>query len=172
MTTAGGDARTGTPFGPGGRPTAGLRPWLAGVVVLGAVLAVPIMLLDRAPDVFDRITDEIEERWFPDVWWHDIKPLVPEADVVMHVVLFGGLALLAALLAWSWPVLLAGQAAVFGGAFALELLQPLVTSSRDIEVHDMVSNVSGQALGLLVGLALIGLERWWSRRRSGERASL
>ena len=156
----------GTAFGPGGRPTGGLRPYLAGLLVVGGLLAVPIMLSDAAPGFFDRVTDTIEERWLPDVWWDTVKPaVVPDADVAMHLVFFGGLALVVGLLSWSWRTFVLGQAAVAALGFALELLQPVFTSSRNIQLHDVVANLLGQAVGLLAALGLIALLRW---RRGAE----
>lgn len=149
-----------TPFGPGGRPTSGLRPYLAGLLLVLGLLTVPIMLSDRAPDLFDRVTDTIEERWFPDVWWDDVKPVLPEADVAMHLVFFGGLALVVGLLAWSWRTFWWGQLGVLALGVLVELAQPVVTSSRNIQVHDAVSNVAGQLVGIAVALAAVGLVRW------------
>lgn len=163
-------APAGTAFGPGGRPTGGLRPYLAGLLLLGAVLAVPIMLSDRAPDFFDRVTDTIEERWFPDVWWDDIKPLVPEADVAMHVLFFGGLALVVGLLSWSWRTFALGQLGVLALGTGLELLQPVFTTSRNIQLHDVVSNVGGQVLGIGVALLAVQVLRW-RRGAEGRRRS-
>lgn len=161
------DDPAGTPFGPGGRPFGGARPYLLGVVVLGGLAAVPIMLSDRAPDLFDRLTDWIEESFFPDVWW-DNKDLVPPGDVAMHLVLFGGLALAVGLMCWSWRTFALGQAGVLVGGLMLELLQPVFTDSRNVEVHDVVSNVAGQVAGMLAALALIALQ---ARRRRSRAAS-
>lgn len=158
--------------GPGGSPSGGLRPWLAGVVAAGALLAIPLMLVDRAPADLRRAARAIDRRLIPDGWWQQARPLLPDGDVVVHIALFGTLALVAALVAWSWPTVLIGQAGVFVGAFALELLQPVVTQERNSEVGDIISNVVGQALGLSVALLVIHLHRRRSRRRSAAPPSL
>ena len=159
----------GTAFGPGGRPTGGLRPYLAAVLAVAGLLAVPIMLSDQAPDFFDRVTDGIENS-LPDIWWDDVKPLVPAGDVVMHLVFFGGLALVVGLLAWSWRSFVLGQVGVLSLGILLELAQPLVTSSRNIEVHDIASNLLGQAVGVAVALGCIQALSWRRRADGGERS--
>jgi hypothetical protein len=153
----------GTPFGPGGHPTGGVRPYLLALLVLGGVVSVPLMLSDRAPDLFDRVTDAIEENVFPDLWW-EVKTIVPAGDVAMHVLFFAGLALVAGLLSWSWRTFVLGQVGVLAAGMALEVMQPVFTSSRNIQLHDVASNVGGQLAGMVAALGLIALVR--RRRRS------
>ena len=154
-----------TPFGPGGAPLSGARPWLAGLGAVGLLVMVPLMFADRAPGALDRISDSIENT-FPDYYWHTLKPHFPEADVAMHLMVFSAAALLVGLLCWSWPSFVAGQIAIFAGGLAIEVLQPMFTSSRDNETHDMAANILGQALGM--GLALVAIFGWsaWERRRA------
>jgi hypothetical protein len=142
----------------------GARPWLAGLAALGLVAMVPLMFADRAPGVLDRISDGIENT-FPDYYWDTLKPHAPEADVAMHLMLFATAAVLVGLVCWSWPTFVAGQVAILAGGMAIEVLQPMFTSSRDIETHDMAANLLGQAMG--IGFALVVIFGWsaWERWR-------
>lgn len=145
-----------TPFGPGGTPRGGIRPWLAGVAALGAVGMVPLMFADRVPGMLDRISDSIENG-FGDWYWSGIKPYFPRPDEAMHVLLFAGAALLVGMLCWSWRTFAVGQALVLAAGLGIEFLQPVFTSSRDIQEHDIVSNLIGQSIGVVVAVAL-----WWA----------
>jgi len=138
---------------------------LAGLGVLAALLLVPVMFADRAPAVLDRISDRIENT-FPDFYWDTLKPHFPEADVAMHLLVFGGAALAVGLICWSWRTFVLGQLMVFGAGLVVEVLQPVVTSSRNIELHDVLGNAVGQAIGIAVALVIIGTRSLWERRRA------
>jgi hypothetical protein len=155
-----------TPFGPGGTPREGIRPWLAGIGALGALALVPLVFADRAPELLDGISDSIENT-FGDWYWDGIKPFFPRPDTAMHLLIFASAALLVGLLCWSWRTFVVGQVVVLGAGLVIEVLQPMFTSSRDFQTHDIVSNLVGQAIGIAAALAVIyGWAAWEQRRVS------
>jgi hypothetical protein len=153
-----------TPFGPGGSPREGIRPWFAGLGVLGALALVPLVFADRVPGMLDRTSDSIENT-FGDWYWDVIKPFFPRPDTAMHLLIFASAAMLVGLLCWSWRTFVIGQVVVLVVGLVVEVLQPTLTSSRNFQTHDIVSNLAGQAIGIASALAVIYGWAAWERRR-------
>lgn len=157
--------RQPTPFGPGGRPWAGARAPLAALLVAGGLALLPIMFSDRAPGLLDRVSRRIE-RSLP--WWlrTRVDGHLPEPDLAVHLLVYGGLALLVGLVAWSWASFVRGQVAIFVASVALELLQPVFATERTVQLSDVVGNATGQIVGALLAVALVAVWRSAERRRT------
>jgi hypothetical protein len=157
--------RRPTPFGPGGTPRAGIRPWLALVGLIGFVVLIPLVFSDRIPGILDRASDNIENT-FGDWYWHGIKQFFPRPDTAMHMMIFACAALVVGLLCWSWRTFAIGQIIVLLIGLVIEVLQPMFTNSRDFQDHDILGNLMGQTVGIVVALGCIYGWAAWERRRS------
>lgn len=159
------------PLGPGGRPFRGWRvvPLLLSLGSFG-VNAV-ILLSDRAPGFLSRVSARIDAGVSRaagatglDVPGRDLA--VPQSDFDVHLVIWAIAALLIGLAAWSWASLFLANGLVFVASLAFELSQPVLTSSRTVQVEDVMGNVVGVLIGTgaVAGFSLA----WWavSTRRS------
>ena len=133
---------------------------------VGVIALVPIMLSDRAPALLRWLSRNIEEE-LPQRLRARMIGQLPEPDVAIHLLVYGGLAVLVALLAWSWWTLVLGQLLLFGGGIVVELSQGALTMRRSVETSDMIGNAVGQVTGFVVAFALIGAWHIWARWRHG-----
>lgn len=140
------------PLGPGGRP---FRGWRAAPVVLAAVaFAVNAVLLlsDRAPGFLSRVSARIDAgvsraagATGVDVPGRDVP--MPRSDFDVHVTIWAVAALLVGLAMWSWSSLLLGNGLVFVASLCFELAQPVFTTSRTVQLSDVMGNVVGVTAG-------------------------
>ena len=94
---------------------------------------------------------------------------VEEAEALANVLLFvpiGFLLRLALPRAWSSLLLAAATA----GSLGIEVVQFLLLPGRTPSLVDVLTNGGGTAIGLVVGVDVQRLVRWWSRRRDAARA--
>jgi hypothetical protein len=144
--------RDRSPLGPGGRPFRGWR-FLPILLSVGAFAANGVILLsDRAPGFLSRVSRRIDAGVSRaagatglDVPGRDLS--VPQSDFDVHVVIWGVAALLIGLAAWSWASLLLGNGLVFVASVGFELAQSAFTSSRTVQVHDLIGNAVGVFAG-------------------------
>ena len=163
-----------SPLGPGGRPFRGWRvlPLLLSLAALAANAV--ILLSDRAPGLFRRVSARIDAGVSRaagaagvDVSGRDVR--VPQSDFDVHVVIWGVAALLIGLATWSWASLLLGSAAILAFSVALELAQRTYSSSRSVQLNDMVGNAAGVIAGTCVVAAFALAWKPYSVKRSGRR---
>jgi hypothetical protein len=151
-----------SPLGPGGRPFRGWRalPFLLAVGALGANAL--ILLSDRAPGLLSRIARRIDVGVARaagaagvDVSRGDVP--VPRSDFDVHVLIWGVAALLAGLAAWSWASLFLAEGAVFLASVALEAAQDVYSTSRSVQLSDLMGNAVGvlAGTGAVVAFALL-----------------
>jgi hypothetical protein len=141
-----------SPLGPGGRPFRGWR-LLPLVLALGALAANAVVLLsDRAPGLLRRIARRIDvgvsravDAAGVDVTRGDVP--VPRSDFDVHVLIWAVAALLVGLAAWSWTSLFLANGAVFVASVALEAAQDVYSSSRTVQLADLLGNAVGVAAG-------------------------
>ena len=152
-----------SPLGPGGRPFRGWRV-VPVLLSLGAFsLNAVILLSDRAPGLFSRVSRRIDAGVTRaagatglDVGGRNVR--VPESDFDVHVVIWAVAALLVGLAAWSWMSLLLGSCMVLAASVVLELAQWIYTTSRTVQVSDLLGNVVGVLVGTGAAAAFGG---WW-----------
>ena len=158
-------------MGPGGRPFRGWRvvPFLLSVaaVALNAV----ILLSDRAPGLFRRISVRIDAgvnraAGAAGVDVPDRSVRVPRSDFDVHVLIWAVAALLVGLAAWSWATLLLGNGLVFVASVALELAQQAYSRSRTVQFQDVMGNALGVIIGTCAVAAFALVWRLFSRRPS------
>ena len=152
-----------SPFGPGGRPLGGIRPYLWGALVLAAAVLLPVMFAERAPDLARAIGRWIEDGdglvgWIADTLW------IPGSPFAIHIVAWAVVAGVSGLVAWSWRSLRWFTVGALGLSLLVELAQEWLTDSRQSQFDDGVANVIGVAIGLGLAVALNAL---WRRIATG-----
>ena len=140
------------PFGPGGRPLGGVRPYLFVMFVVTGVVILPVMLADRAPRVARAMS-----RWInnSDSALADAAGMLrlPETAFEVHVLSWAVAALFAGLIAWSWKSFVALGLAVLTVSLTVEAAQDILTDTRTSQVDDAIANSIGVAIGLTVAAA-------------------
>ena len=89
---------------------------------------------------------------------------VEEAEALANVLLFvpiGFLLRLALPRAWSSLLLIVATA----GSLGIEVVQYLLLPDRTPSLVDVLTNGGGTAIGLVLGVDVQRLVRWWARRR-------
>ncbi|MGY6502362.1 MAG: VanZ family protein [Acidimicrobiales bacterium] len=146
-----------SPFGPGGRPLGGIRPYLVGALAIATLVLVPVMFAERAPDLARAIG-----RWIEDgdglVGWVDDTLWIPRSPFAIHIVAWGVVAGFAGLIAWSWRSLQVFAAAAFGLSLVVEMAQEWLTDTRHSQLDDAIANGIGVVIG--VGLAIAANVVW------------
>lgn len=144
-----------SPLGPGGRPFARWRAATA-LLSLGALLATAVLLLsDRAPGLLRRLSTRID---FGSSRAAQVASRArPQSDFEVHVSVWAVVALLVGLTMWSNRSVLASAVTVFVGSVLAEWGQQVVTSTRNLQVPDIVANGFGTlaGLGLVCGIAIL-----------------
>ena len=92
---------------------------------------------------------------------------VEEAEALANVLLFVPIGFLLRLaLPRVWSTLLLAVATA--GSLGIEVVQYLLLPDRTPSLVDVLTNGGGTAIGLVVGVDVQRLVRWWARRRSAE----
>lgn len=164
------------PLGPGGRPFRGWRvvPILLSLVSF-AVNAV-ILLSDRAPGVLSRLSARIDAgvsraAGATGIGVSGRNVGVPQSDFDVHVVIWAVAALLIGLATWSWASLFIADGLVYVASLGFELSQPIFTTSRTVQLQDVIGNVVGVAAGTCAVAAFALAWQLLSTMRSGLGAS-
>ncbi len=135
------------------RPPIVLRG-LIGLIGLAVVLLTgALMLSDRAPRVLRavfgdrarRLWKRVENAGRTDVITGGTRP---DIDFLVHVAIWAVVACLIGLAIWSWFGLLATAIGVFGLSVVTELAQGVWSSTRTVEVIDVMANAVGVAIGV------------------------
>ena len=126
---------------------------MSALLAIGAVaFAAALMISDRAPralrDLFgervrrlwDRI-DASERAQFV----HEAR--LPEADFVIHVIVWAVIVMLVAMAVWTWRGLTLAVAGAFACSVIIELAQGRYSDTRSVELDDIVANGAGVAIG-------------------------
>jgi VanZ like protein len=142
----------------------GLLVW--SVVVIGVITLIPA---NGAPGVVSAEGRLPECSWdiggpAPDGFW-----IMPGGQRMLNAVVFlpSGvlLVLVAARWRWAWLTVPVGLALLAGYSTLIELTQlSLARIDRACDVTDIIDNVTGAAIGVLVGVALLPVVRPWRLR--------
>lgn len=134
------------------------------MLALGGLAFTALLLLsDRAPGVLRDVLGDAADRLWNRIDATRAHRLGEQAreqpDFVVHVVIWAVVTALCALTIWT----VRGLAVVMVGAFALGLLlegaQGVFTSTRAVEMRDVVGNACGIAVGGVAALLVIGASR-------------
>lgn len=120
---------------------------LCGVAVL--LFNVALMMSDRAPGITRRLFGGFAERLADRL---DASGTVDAADLpgndaIVHIGVWAAATLLVVLTVWRWTALLPVAVAVFGASVVVEIGQGRYSSSRAVEVSDVLANAVGVAIG-------------------------
>ena len=138
-----------SPLGPGGRPFARWRP-AAALLSLGALLISAVLLMsDRAPGLLSRVSARI------DAGSSRAARLAagtrPQSDFEIHIIVWAVIALLVGLTMWSNRSLVASAIVVLLASVIAERAQAALTTTRELQLSDLVGNT----LGVLAGVGLV-----------------
>jgi VanZ family protein len=148
-------ARRMSPLGPGGRPFAGWRPAVA-LLGVGAMLATAVLLMsDRAPGLLRRLSSRIDSGSSRAA--RLAAETRPQSDFEIHILVWAGITVLVGLAMWSSRSLLVSAVAVLALSVGAERAQLLVTSTREMQLGDLVANTIGvlTGLGVVSGLSIL-----------------
>jgi len=145
----------------------GLLLW--SVVVIGVITLIPA---HGAPGIVSAEGRLTSCSWdiggpAPDGFW-----ILPGGQRLLNAVVFvpSGvlLVLVAARWRWAWVTVPVGLALLAAYSTVIELTQlALARIDRACDVTDIIDNVTGAALGVLIGVLLLPLVRPWRFRRAG-----
>jgi len=126
--------------------------------VLTVVALVPsavLLLSDRAPGLLRRLSTRIDTGSSRAV--RVASQTLPQSDFEIHVFVWAVVTVLLGLAMWSNRSVLISAVAVFVGSVLAEWAQQVVTTTRDLEVPDLVANGFGAlaGLGAVCGLAIL-----------------
>ncbi|HVF14205.1 MAG TPA: hypothetical protein VM942_06365 [Acidimicrobiales bacterium] len=144
-----------TPLGPGGRPFARWRP-AAALLGAGATLVAAVLLTsDRAPGLLRRLSSRIDSGSSRAAQL--ASETRPQSDFEIHILVWAGVTVLVGLAMWSSRSLLVSAMTVLATSVMAERAQLLLTSSREMQLGDVVANTIGvlTGLGLVSGLAIL-----------------
>jgi len=114
--------------------------------------AVALMVSDRAPGVLRRLFGADVRRLWDRIDASERAQFVndarlPEADFVIHVIVWAVVVMLVAMAIWTWRGLTAAVAGVFACSVIIELAQGQYSDTRAVELDDIVANGAGVAIG-------------------------
>ena len=149
------------------------RPWsvlcgllLWSVVVIGVLTLIPA---NGAPGIVPAEGRLTECSWdiggpAPDGFW-----ILPGGQRMLNAVVFVPAGVLLVLVAarwkWAWVTVPLGLAVLAGYSTLIELTQlSLARIDRACDVTDIIDNVTGAVIGVLIGLALLPVVRPWRMR--------
>jgi hypothetical protein len=142
----------------------GLLVW--SVVVIGVLTLIPA---NGAPGIVSAEGRLDHCSWdiggpAPDGFW-----ILPGGQRLLNAVVFVPSGALLVLVAgrwkWAWVVVPLGLAALAGYSTLIELTQLAAARiDRACDVTDIIDNVTGSAVGVLIGIALLPLVRPWGWR--------
>jgi hypothetical protein len=143
------------------RPGAGVRAFF-GLLTIGALLFnVALLISDRAPAftkrVFGGFASRLSERLDADSRAEVIRDGgLPEGDAIVHVGVWAVATLLLALTIWTWRGLLMSAFATFVASIAIELAQGRYSTTRNVELDDVIANATGVCLGAALAACCFG----------------
>jgi hypothetical protein len=152
------DARVRHSVRPAHRPPLVLRV-LIGLFAVGAALFnVALMLSDRAPGVIQRIFGDFAVRLSNRLNQSErIGSLTegrnPGNDAIVHIGVWAVAMLLLGLAIWRWAPLVIAAILLFLGSVFIEIGQGRYSSTRAVEMSDVVANGVGVTLGVAAAAA-------------------
>lgn len=134
------------------RPPIVLRAFLALLGVGAMAFAAALMISDRAPSVLRRLFGEDVRRLWDRIDASERAQFVneadlPEADFVVHVVVWAVTVMLVAMAIWTWRGLSVAVGGVFASSVIIELAQGRFSDTRSVSLDDVVANGVGVVLG-------------------------
>jgi VanZ family protein len=120
--------------------------------IAAMAFAAALMLSDRAPSVLRRLFGEDARRLWDRIDASERAQFVnqagvPEADFVIHVMVWAVIVLLVAMAIWTWRGLTAVVAGVSASSVIIEVAQGRYSDTRSVELDDLVANGVGVAIG-------------------------
>ena len=114
--------------------------------------AAALMISDRAPRELRRLFGADVRRLWDRIDAGERVQFVneahlPQADFVIHVMVWAVIVMLVAVAIWTWRGLTISVAGVFACSVIIELAQGRYSDTRSVELDDIVANGAGVAIG-------------------------
>ncbi len=157
------------PVAAAARPDSRAERWLAYAARVALLLVLLVaVVLTLTPDAPMRGLFEFHEslgRLVSRITLGQTDVSVEEAEALANVLLFVPIGCLLRLaLPRVWSTLLLAMATA--GSLGIEVVQYLLLPDRTPSLVDVLTNGGGTAIGLVVGVDVQRLVRWWVRRRA------
>lgn len=131
------------------RPPIALRIFI-GLIGLGALMFnVALMISDQAPGVTRQLFGDFAQRLADRLDASDSVDTdrLPGSDALVHIGVWAVATMLVALTVWHWWALVPIAVSVFAASVVVEIGQGRYSSTRAVEVGDVLANAVGIALG-------------------------
>ncbi len=131
------------------RAPVGVRIFIGMIAVAALLFNVALMISDRAPGITRRLFGGFAQRLADRLDRTAIDASdVPGNDAIVHIGVWSIAALLVALTVWRWAALVPVAVAVFAVSVIVEFGQGRYSSSRAVEVSDVMANAVGVGVGI------------------------
>lgn len=149
------DRDRGRRGGPRARPPVVLRVFAALTGFGASLVAVALLLSDRAPGIVETAFGDRARRLWERIDASERAQFVtegelPQTDFIVHVAIWTVLAALVGLAVWSWRGLVVAAVVVAAASGLLELAQGRYATTRVVEMRDMAANLLGVGLGVVL----------------------
>lgn len=146
------------PTRPAHRPPLALRAFISVLAVGAALFNVALMLSDRAPGLMERIFGDFAVRLSDRLNQSDrIGTLTegrnPGNDAIVHIGVWAVAMTLVGLALWRWAPLIIAAMVMFAGSILVEVGQGRYSSTRAVEMTDVLANGVGVAVGVCASAA-------------------
>lgn len=131
------------------RPPIALRIFI-GLIGVGALLFnVTLMISDRAPGLTRRLFGDFAQRLADRLDASDTVDTdrLPGSDALVHIGVWAVATVLVALTVWHWWALVPIAVSVFVASVVVEIGQGRYSSTRAVELSDVLANAVGIGLG-------------------------
>jgi hypothetical protein len=141
-----------------------LRAFIGLLGVASVIFNTALLLSDRAPGFTRRVFGGFATRLSDRLDANGKAELIrdgglPEGDAIVHIGVWAVATLLVALTIWTWRGLIYTTIAMFAASIAIELAQGRYSTTRNVEMDDIVANVVGIVAGAVGATCCFGL---WS----------
>lgn len=142
-------------FGPADRPSLAFRSGIGLLAVAAMLFNVALLLSDRAPGftrrVFGGFAARLSARLNANARAEVLRDGgLPESDAIVHIGVWAVATLLVAMTLWTWRGLFLTAIAVFASSVVIELAQGRFSTTRDVELNDVLANGVGVCVGAVV----------------------
>jgi VanZ family protein len=143
------------------RPPTGVRAFFGLLTIAALIFNVALLISDRAPAftkrVFGGFASRLSERLDANARAEVIRDGgLPEGDAIVHIGVWAVATLLLALTIWTWRGLLMSCIAAFVASIAIELAQGRYSTTRNVELNDVVANAAGVCIGAVLAACCYG----------------
>lgn len=167
-----GEVRDGQRSRPSARPPMAFRSLVAVLALSAAAFNIALMLSDRAPGLSRRVFGGVAGGVLDSLRRSEVVRSLTEGrnpgyDALVHIAVWAVAMGLVGLALWRWTPLFIAASVLFVSSVVIEFAQGRFSSSRDVELSDVISNAVGVMLGVAACSACYAA---WSRFAARDRS--